>query len=489
MAPADVSGSAKVAGELLGERYRLGRELARGGMGVVHEAEHTTLGHRVAVKFLSDDGKDDPSRPARFLREARAAASLQSPHVARVIDFGTSNGRPFIVMERLEGEDLAALLDRRGPVGVDEALLMVLQVCEAMNEAHARGIVHRDLKPANVFVTKSSDGMPFVKVLDFGLAKVDESGPSASPSPRTSANLIFGTPQYMSPEQLKSSSNVDARADVWSIGVLLHQLLTGEPPFGGTNLSTVIAAVLMEAPRPASWMRGDVPAELDDLVLRCLEKDVAQRVQSVAEIARALSSIQRAMRERESFRGELVTQPLERTSETPMAFTPDEDEAPVFRMPSRSWSFAASLLLLLGVGISGVRAKLASAPPAMAPTAFGVSAEVQGAAPLAPQGLVAQPSTPSAIFTTTHLTRTPDFEVGGSKLAVNLVEAPPPLAAPPPPTKERPRAAPVRAPAAPRPTEAARTNANANANATANVTPETNAAGVTVVRKVKLGGK
>ncbi len=404
-----VSGSAKVAGDLLGDRYRLGREIARGGMGVVHEAEHTTLGHRVAVKFLSDDATNDTQRAARFLREARAAASLKSPHVAKVIDFGTSNGRPFLVMERLEGEDLHTTLERRGALGVDEAVFLVLQVCEAMAEAHARGIVHRDLKPANVFVTTSSNGQPFVKVLDFGLAKVAEGAVSS----RTSSHLVFGTPQYMSPEQLRSSSAVDARADVWSIGVLLHQLVAGEPPFVGPNLSTVIASVLTELPRPLSALRPEVPPELEDLVARCLEKDVDARIGSVAEIVRILQAVPRTGGV-EPYRGELVTQPFERTSETPVVFTQPPPSTQLtlrarlagITLPSRSWAATAMLLVMLGVGASGARARLAFPASDAAPSAEAV-------APIAP-----------AAFELPTTERAP-LEIEPSALAERLVWTPP----------------------------------------------------------------
>src|SRR5262249_29408438 len=204
-----------LAGDVLAGKYRVERVLGRGGMGVVVQAMHVQLEQRVAIKFLLPQTVSNPDAVTRFAREARAASKIQGEHVARVLDVGTlESGAPFMVMEYLEGQDLSQLLESRGLLHVDEAIDYILQACEALAEAHAAGIVHRDLKPANMYLTKRADGSPIVKVLDFGISKVIAKDSSDASMTRTSA--LMGSPVYMSPEQMKATRNVDARADIWA---------------------------------------------------------------------------------------------------------------------------------------------------------------------------------------------------------------------------------------------------------------------------------
>jgi len=287
-------------GELLLGKYLIGETLGAGGMGVVVVAEHVQLGQKVAVKFLSAELRDNRDAVGRFLREARAAASLRSEHVVRVVDVSSTQGDLcYMVMEYLDGKDLSQLLQARGHLPVPEAVGYLLQACEAIGEAHGLGIVHRDLKPGNLFLTHRPDGSPLIKVLDFGISKAaiaEHPGVGAGAGARggrapelTSTSMVLGSPMYMSPEQLRSAKNVDARTDVWSLGVILHELLTGQPAFNGETTMQVLATIVADPPTPLRQVRPDLPGALEKLVLDCLEKLPAQRLQSVSELVRRLA--------------------------------------------------------------------------------------------------------------------------------------------------------------------------------------------------------
>jgi eukaryotic-like serine/threonine-protein kinase len=272
------------AGDVLDGKYAVERVLGTGGMGMVVAARHVDLGQRVALKFMLKEAMADPANVERFAREARAAVQLLSPHTARVLDVGKlHNGEPYMVMEYLEGEDLDALV-QNGPLRPDVAVEYMLQACEAFAEAHAKGIVHRDIKLKNLFLTKSIDGRALVKVLDFGLAKTLGSIGDVA---LTATSNVFGSPQYMSPEQMRSAKEVDARSDIWSIGVCLYELLAGRLPFDAPGVAEICAMVLKD-PTPPLRQFAPVPAQLEAIVLRCLEKDAQRRYQSVAELAAAL---------------------------------------------------------------------------------------------------------------------------------------------------------------------------------------------------------
>ncbi len=273
-------------GDVVGGKYRVERVLGAGGMGVVVAAIQTELDRPVALKFLLPKLLERPGLVIRFSREARAAAKLESEHVARVLDVGTlEGGAPYIVMEYLEGHDLASVLAARGALPSEQAVGYVLQACEAIAEAHSRGIVHRDLKPGNLFLTNRASGAPVIKVLDFGLSKIVSSGEEHV----TSESGILGSPLYMSPEQLMSPRTADARSDLWSMGVVLYELVTARAPFEYERIAGLVAAILQKPPVPMAHWRADVPAELQTVVFRCLEKDPSQRFPTVFHLAKALA--------------------------------------------------------------------------------------------------------------------------------------------------------------------------------------------------------
>ncbi|HEX3473472.1 MAG TPA: serine/threonine-protein kinase [Kofleriaceae bacterium] len=270
-------------GDVLAGKYRVDKILGIGGMGMVVAATHLELDQRVALKFMLPSAAESPETAARFLREARAAGRLNSDHVCRMVDLGRlDSGAPYIVMEYLQGESLAALLRRHGALRVPDAVDYILQAIEGLAEAHAHGIVHRDLKPDNLFVHRRNDGGSVLKVLDFGISKISLHGVS------TRTGDIMGSPAYMAPEQMESTRSVDARADVWSLGVVLYQLVTGRPPFHGDTLPLLCMHVVNDDPEPMSAIRGDLPDGFEDAVMRCLQKEPDHRYPDVGELARAL---------------------------------------------------------------------------------------------------------------------------------------------------------------------------------------------------------
>ncbi len=272
-------------------KYRIDHVLGTGGMGVVVAATHLQLQSRVAIKFLSPDAVRSDASAARLLREARASANIKSDHVARVIDVGTlETGAPYIVMEHLEGMNLAALLRQRERLPVGEAATYVLQACDGIAHAHALGIVHRDLKPSNLFVTRRANGSSSVKVLDFGLSKVTEPGGHLPADAHlTSTTDVIGSPVYMSPEQLRSTRDVDARTDIWALGTILFELIAGQPPFRARTLPQLCMLILHSKARSLREVCPDVPPALEAVVRRCLEKDPSKRFDSVRELVQALA--------------------------------------------------------------------------------------------------------------------------------------------------------------------------------------------------------
>jgi tRNA A-37 threonylcarbamoyl transferase component Bud32/tetratricopeptide (TPR) repeat protein len=272
-------------GDVIDGKFEIRKVLGVGGMGSVVEAHHIRLDQRVALKFIHRDLARDEELNRRFLREAQAAARLRSEHVCRVLDAATlSDGTPYIVMEFLEGRDLGHVLRTDGPLPVEDAVEYVFQVCEAIAEAHAAGIIHRDLKPQNLFLTRRPTGLPLVKVVDFGISKLDD----GSTGGRTATDKVIGSPAYMSPEQLRSTREADARSDIWSLGVVLYELLAAHLPFRGHNLPSLALAIVSETQAPIDGSRQSIPEGLVAVIGRCLEKDPADRFSSVAELAAAL---------------------------------------------------------------------------------------------------------------------------------------------------------------------------------------------------------
>jgi serine/threonine-protein kinase len=273
-------------GEVLAGKYRVDRVLGEGGMGVVVAAHHLQLDTRVAIKFLLPHMLTMPEAVARFTREARAASKITSEHVARVRDVGTlETGAPYMVMEFLDGGDLAGWIAQRGRLDIGQAVEFLLQASEAIAEAHHLGIVHRDLKPANLFCIQKADGLLAIKVLDFGISKVND----ASSMSVTKTTAVMGSPLYMSPEQMTSSRDVDHRTDIWSLGVILFELLTGTVPFSGEMFSEICVKIATQAPPPLRAIRPDAPEGLEAIIHRCLEKDRNRRFASVGELAMALA--------------------------------------------------------------------------------------------------------------------------------------------------------------------------------------------------------
>ncbi len=277
---------AATPGQLLAGKYRVERVLGEGGMGIVVAATNEMLHQRVAVKLLRPGALEDNEATGRFLREARAAAKLRSEHVARVVDTGSlEDGRPYMVMEYLEGRDLGDLIEKGPAPTVPQAVDFVLQVCEAIAEAHAAGIVHRDLKPRNLFLTRTVDGRPLVKVLDFGISKLDDGQDNMQ---LTRTTEVIGSPSYMSPEQLRSARYVDHRTDIWALGVILYELLSGRLPFYANTVTELVAVVLMEREIPLHNLRADVPAQLSMVIGKCLAKRPEDRYQHVVELVHDL---------------------------------------------------------------------------------------------------------------------------------------------------------------------------------------------------------
>jgi len=283
---------AGLVGMKIADRYEVTRILGEGGMGVVAEARHLQLEQRVAIKFMFPEFLSNEVLSARFSREAKLAARVQSPHIVRVSDVGRlPSGIPYLVMDLLEGRDLGDELDQKGVLSVERAVEYVLQACAGIAALHALGVVHRDLKPSNLFVADVA-GVSTVKVLDFGISK-DVATPAAD---LTSTETQLGTPMYMSPEQIKASKNVDVQSDIWSLGVILYELLTGTLPFerSGHSIGELFAVILMTDPTPLCARRPELPQALEEVVMRCLRRSSWERWESVAAFAEALRPFARA---------------------------------------------------------------------------------------------------------------------------------------------------------------------------------------------------
>jgi tRNA A-37 threonylcarbamoyl transferase component Bud32 len=415
-------------GDILAGKYRVDRVLGVGGMGVVVAATHMQLDQRVALKFMLPWALQNQMAVERFARESKACVRLKSEHVARVLDVGVlESGSPFMVMEYLEGIDLHDFIHQSNHrVTIEEAVDFVLQVCDAVAEAHAIGIVHRDLKPRNLFLTTGNDGNAVIKVLDFGVSKV--SGGADLSLTRTTE--IIGSPNYMSPEQLRASRDVDDRSDIWALGCILYELLGGAVPFVAETLTQLTALVLTEAPRPLSELRSDAPAGLVQIISRCLEKDPTKRFASVAALATALDKFaparshglaDRVRRIAEASRPGTMKPPADRSSARPVgagaggtsvAWAETELAAGQNRKGGlRLALFGGSAVLVLLVAVAGglyaARRHPAVDPVVTATSSAPVlppppSAAPSGTNPIAPPTTVAMPSaTPLPPSTTT----------------------------------------------------------------------------------------
>jgi len=433
-------------GGILAGKYRIDRVLGKGGMGVVVQAMHLQLGQSVAVKFLLPEVLHNRDVVQRFLREAQAAVRLRSEHVARVIDVGTlETGAPYMVLEYLDGNDLAHVPPTHLNPGVIVDLM--LQACEALAEAHSLGIVHRDIKPANFFITRRPDGSPLLKILDFGISKA----PVAHDSGLTGTQVVMGTPAYMSPEQMKSARDVDHRSDIWSVGIVLYQLLEGAAPFEAETFTSLCIKVATEALRP---MTKKLPAGLTQVVYRCLEKDPARRFADVHQLARALAPFARSQTQ--------AAISLERTAhvfrgggrgggaDATMPATMAETAAPAVPTtlggsaiaiatqptpgPRKLWPFAiGGTVVLGGIVTFAIVASSGGAAPTAAPTPAAAPTTTAPTAPPTPAPSPTAATAPTATATApTGATMPP---------AVATTPAPPPAATPAPTEKPAPVAA------------------------------------------------
>jgi serine/threonine-protein kinase len=272
-------------GETLGGRYQLVREIGKGGMGVVYEAEHTGLGKHVAVKLLLDTYSEDREVLARFHQEARTASRIGHENIIDIIDIGDHNGRSYIVMELLDGTDL-----RRSTLGnpltVERGIPIFKQICRALAAAHAKDIIHRDMKPENVFLTERNGNHDFVKLMDFGISKIKAAHESQVRLTQTGA--VVGTPLYMAPEQALGKTDIDHRVDIYSVGVMMYELFTGRPPFEANTYLGLLTQHVHERPTSPRKVRPELPAPLERTILRALEKDPAKRFSSIEEMAGSL---------------------------------------------------------------------------------------------------------------------------------------------------------------------------------------------------------
>jgi len=335
-------------GAVVAGKYVVERVLGVGGMGVVVAANHSQLDQRVALKMMHADLLHHRPLVDRFVQEARSAVRLRSEHVSRILDVGRlENGAPYIVMEYLDGRSLAEELHDKGRFSMHRAVHYVLQACEAVAEAHALGMVHRDLKPDNLFLTSRVHGAALVKVLDFGIAKAANLGPSKTGASNTHATAMLGTPEYMAPEQMRSAKDVDARADIWSLGVVLYEFLTGRRPFEGESPAEISAKVLRDDPTPLDTYRLDVPVRLAAAISRCLKKDPALRFGSVAALADALAQFapsgDEASRRIAAVQGPRTPVPLESELPPPPEVDLEDDHSERIKVQNKHDKNAATL--------------------------------------------------------------------------------------------------------------------------------------------------
>jgi len=347
-------------GTIFAKKYRLDHVIGKGGMGIVFAATHLQLDQKVAIKLLLPDVVDNHEVVRRFLIEARACSKVRSDHVTQVFDVGGEEGMPYMVMELLEGENFSQLLKQNGPMPIPMVVDCMLETCEALSFAHPLGIIHRDLKPSNLFLTKDGDGKSVVKVLDFGISKLvaslDETDSSMTRPIVTKTNTLLGSPKYMAPEQMRSARDADARSDIWSLGIIAFELLTGTMPFGGDSLMALMVATMNDPAPPLQSRRPDAPPELAAAIAKCLEKDPANRFASVAELALALAPFGSGRAQAEVLR---ITRSLPssdaRMADAAAAWVPNDSvashirqhPAPTTKRAGYLWAAAAAAVVVL----------------------------------------------------------------------------------------------------------------------------------------------
>lgn len=412
------SRGAQPIGTTVAGQYRILGRLGSGGMADVYEVEHVALGRHFALKLLRSDLAREASVVQRFEREARAVAKLESAHIVAIVDSGVVDDAPFFVMERLYGEELRRLLTRDGPLPIQRAVHIALDVCRALTVAHAAGVIHRDLKPENLFITRSELGTDHCKVLDFGVAKLAGENP-------TMPGTLMGTARYMAPEQISHSTAIAPFTDIFSLGVIVYECLTGQQPFAADTLERVLFKILNETPPPLRELRPEIPAALAELVHKAMAKAGAERPQSAAAFAESLAQFtaerQLAPRLPSSSGEDATLVELERVV-TNGSYERDELRAQRER-PKRLVSLAALGLAFaagLGLGVAAARSETPSVAPA--PT---TRAATNAAAPTMPEG--AQP----APVTTASTVPAKPASLRGSEPRLQP-KTPPSLASPPP---------------------------------------------------------
>jgi eukaryotic-like serine/threonine-protein kinase len=355
-APVEAADAAfdSLIGATLAGRYEIVRRIGEGGMGAVYEARHVVIGKRVAVKVLLEKFLAKSDFVARLLQEARLASSIGHENIVDVTDFGTTDdGRSFVVMEFLDGEALSQLIMREAPLPVERSLRIARQVASALGAAHAKGIYHRDVKPENVYLVRRGE-VDFVKVVDFGISKaVKQGGPEegADAYRLTHTGLLLGTPLYMSPEQARGDEDLDHRVDIWALGVMMYECLTGEVPFRANNYLGIISQVLTHAASPPSKVRPElgIPDAVEAVVMRAMAKDREQRYGAMADLEhdleRLLAGDQNVGLPRAG-EGAIVGEPLP---------------------PPRRWPLAVAAVLALGIGVSLAISRPPGTAPAPAP--------------------------------------------------------------------------------------------------------------------------
>jgi serine/threonine-protein kinase len=278
-------------GKNVAGRYVLRGLVGHGGMGAVYEAEHLGLGKRFAIKFIDQEFATDDQVVKRFAREARAMSTIESAHIVTVFDSGAEEGRPYLVMELLRGEDLGQRLRRTRTVPLKESLHIIAQVLKGLARAHGAGIVHRDLKPDNVFLTRTDTDPLFAKIVDFGISKIDRPRAATAPMALTGRGTIIGTPLYMSPEQAQCATDVDGRADLYSAGAILFECLSGRPPHTGESYEQVILSIVMREAPDVRVSDPKIPEEVSNFLKRALSRDRDQRFASAERMLAALHEI------------------------------------------------------------------------------------------------------------------------------------------------------------------------------------------------------
>jgi eukaryotic-like serine/threonine-protein kinase len=415
----------RVLGTTIADKYEVVRLLGRGGMGRVYEARHVTLSRRFAIKLIAPELALNREVLRRFENEAKAAGQLEHPNLVAVTDFGrVADGSPFMVMEYLEGESCAALLKRTGPLPVPRAAGIVVQACRGVARAHKSGIIHRDLKPENIFIADAGDGTDLVKVLDFGIAKLRPVDATAV----TKTGTAMGTASYMSPEQARGESSIDHRTDVWSLGVVLYELLTGHKPFEGDEFLHIVHRIATADPVPLQQRRPDLPPGLVQIVQRAMAKDLGDRTPTVVALAEDLAPF--------TGRGEAAENRTSAAAVVVRSVPADSGDRPIDTALSHSGPIAAD-----GVpgaprpDRSGIRRAVVIGLSVAALAAIGaVALLARGpAAPPAPNGLVPTEIAPAAAPPATAARSAPAVEQAAALPAPSAQppDTPAPSAAPP----------------------------------------------------------